>query len=452
MTDKEKTANLIKNDDTEIVIIEEPAIPLSDNEDEEFESQTLETGFAPHIHGTDTKRGLMLDFCIALIPVLIWGIMLFGWRALILTLVSVIFSVGSEFLYKKLMKEPVSVFDFSTVLTGMLLALNLSIAVPLWLVALGAVFAVVAVKWLLGGKLHVFLNPVLAARLVMSFFNKYMNTYTVPKADISLFAPFVDSASGATPLASLKSGIIPESPSLFDAIIGYEAGCIGEVSALLLTVGFIYLLVRKALSWHIPVSYIGTVLVLAFSFSRSIQPFDFALYEIFSGGLFMGAVFMATDYMTSPITSTGKLIYGVGCGVLTVVFRFFGISTEGVCLAVLIMNLTSRYLDIYLRPAAFGIFKKKQINLKLVEGFIKGINKADTKPETAVCTEDSDKPKAEAEPEAEINAETKIEAEPEVIDEPSKESTPAKQNSKANKKSSYTKKSGKKSKSKKKRK
>lgn len=311
---------------------------------------------SPHIRTEDTTRSIMVDVCIALMPALIWSIFVFGFRALTLTLVSVVFAVLSEFAYQKLMRRQVTISDFSAVVTGILIAFNLPVAVPLWMPAIGAVFAIIVVKQLFGGIGKNFVNPALAARVFLLAWPSHMSAFTAPGEKLSPFAISVstaDTVASATPLASLKAGTIP-STSLFDMIIGYESGCIGEVSALLLTAGFVYLLYRKVITWHIPVAYIGTVLALTVLFSKNSLTYEFSLSELFSGGLFLGAIFMATDYTTSPVTVTGRVIYGIGCGLLTVFIRYFGGYPEGVSFSILIMNLLVWYLDRYTKPLKFG--------------------------------------------------------------------------------------------------
>lgn len=310
---------------------------------------------SPHVRTVDTSRSIMLDVCIALMPALIWGVYIFGFRALTITLVSVFFAVGSEFAYEKLMHKPITIPDCSAVVTGILLALNLPVSVPLWMPAVGAVFAIIVVKQLFGGIGKNFVNPALAARVFLFAWPSHMSTFVAPGTKLSAFAVSagVDTVAGATPLASFKAGAI-SSTSMFDMIIGYESGCIGEVSALLLTAGGIYLLWRRVITWHIPAAYIGTVLVVTFVFAKSTLPIDFSLGEIFSGGLFLGAIFMATDYSTSPVTMSGRLIYGIGCGLLTVFIRYFGGYAEGVSFSILIMNLLVWYLDRYTKPVRFG--------------------------------------------------------------------------------------------------
>lgn len=310
---------------------------------------------SPHIRTTDTTRTIMLDVCIALIPAVIWGIYVFGLRALTVTLISVISAVLAEAVWQKIMKKPVTVLDFSSAVTGIILALNLPVSVPLWLPAVGSAFAIIVVKQLFGGLGKNFVNPALAARVFLFLaWSAYMAVFTKPGEPMSAIAINPDAVASATPVAELKRGIIPEGTSLLDAFLGYEGGSIGEVSALLLAAGFVYLLVRRIITWHIPVSYIGTVFVITLLFPQTSNALEFALFEIFSGGLFLGAIFMATDYVTSPISLRGRLIYGIGCGLITVFIRYFGTYAEGVSFAILIMNLTVWYIDRYTKPKRFG--------------------------------------------------------------------------------------------------
>ncbi len=345
------------NETTEVVTTAPTETEAVNDDPNRFIPELLTVTPSPHLHAVDTSRSIMIDVCIALLPALIWGIYIFGWRVLTIMLISVIFAVGSEYLYQKLMKKPITVLDFSAVVTGMLLAMNLPVSVPLWMPAIGSMFAIIVVKQLFGGIGKNFVNPALAARVFLFAWPGHMSIFPAPETKLSPIAlsiPETDIVAGATKLASLKNGTIPADSSLFNAIIGYEGGCIGEVSALLLTAGFIYLLYRRIITWHIPVAVIGTVLLVTFVFSKSSLPFDFALYEIFSGGLFLGAIFMATDYSTSPITKMGRLIYGIGCGLLTVFIRYFGGYAEGISFAILIMNLLVWYIDRYMKPVRFG--------------------------------------------------------------------------------------------------
>lgn len=324
----------------------------------EYIPKLLTVSPSPHIRTEDTTRSIMADVCIALMPALVWGIYIFGFRALTVTLVSVMFAVLSELVWEKAMKKPITVTDLSAVVTGMLLAMNLPVSVPLWMPAVGAVFAIIIVKQLFGGIGKNFVNPALAARVFLFAWPSHMGAeaFTAPGVKLSPFAISVDLAdavSSATPLAFLKNGNT-SNVSMLDMILGNEAGCIGEVSALMITVGFLYLLIRKVISWKIPVLYIGTVAVVTFVAAKNSLPFEFAGQQIFSGGLFLGAVFMATDYTTSPMTERGRTIYAIGCGLLTVFIRYFGGYAEGVSFSILIMNLLVWYLDRYTKPIRFG--------------------------------------------------------------------------------------------------
>ena len=312
---------------------------------------------SPHVRTEDTTRSIMIDVCIALAPALIWGIFAFGLRALTITLISVIFSVLSEFVYEKLMKKPLTVTDFSAVVTGMLLAMNLPVSVPLWMPAIGAVFAIIVVKQLFGGIGKNFMNPALAARVFLfTAWPAHMTVFTKPGQHLSALAinpDIPDTVVSATPLSTLKTGALSDTP-IFDMLLGWTPGCIGEVSALLLAAGFIYLLIRKVITWKIPVIYIGVVLVYGYLAARSTLPFSYAASEALSGGLFLGAIFMATDYSTSPMTERGRAIYALGCGLLTIFIRRFGGYPEGVSFSILIMNLLVWYLDRYAKPVRFG--------------------------------------------------------------------------------------------------
>lgn len=316
------------------------------------------TPSAPFIKQGDRVRTVMLDVIIALIPALVWAVYAFGWRALTVTAVSVISSVVFEYLFARVMKLPVTVLDFSAVVTGMLLAFTLPVTVPLWIPVLGAFIAVVLAKQLLSGVGMNIVNPVLTARVALYLIapNK-INGYLMPFTDrLGAFSQDAgDIVAAATPLASLKEGVAPDT-GILDLFIGNRAGCIGEISVMLLVVGGLYLLLRRVITWHIPASYLTTVALLTFFFpqAQSVQAYEFMLTELLSGALVLGAVFMATDYSGAPVTNNGKLIYGIGCGVITVCIRYFAPLTEGVAAAILIMNLLSRQLDLWTRPKPFG--------------------------------------------------------------------------------------------------
>lgn len=324
----------------------------------EFDS-LLTVAPSPHIKHTDNTRTIMLGVLAAMLPAFIWSVTTFGARAATICMTSVFFCVLFEFLYELLLKKPITVLDMSAAVTGMLIGFNLPITIPLWMLPLAAFFAIVIVKQLFGGIGKNVVNPALAARVFLFSWTDHMTAFVVPGTkprafDIMLSGEEIDAVASATPLASLKQGVLPET-SMFDMFIGHIPGCIGEVSALLLIVGGLILLLRRVITWHIPVAFVGTVYLVSLIFPQgNVDPFEFALYEILSGGLLLGAIFMATDYATSPITSKGRLIYGVGCGLITMFIRYFGGYAEGVSFAILIMNLFVWYIDRLTMPVRFG--------------------------------------------------------------------------------------------------
>lgn len=329
----------------------------------------------PHIKHHDTTRVLMADVLIALAPAFIWGIYIFGWRALTLGLISVAACVLFEALTQLVLKRPVTIGDLSAAVTGLLLAMNMPVSAPLWLPAVGAAFAIIVVKQLYGGIGRNIVNPALAARVFLFIsFPSFMAKTAQPHENPSPFeialdvtasaspdgvaSASVDAVASATPLTALKSGVMPDI-NLFTLLIGDHAGTIGEVSALLLIAGGLYLLVRRVISWRIPVAYIGTVFILTMLFPKLTLVSDqvalaYAVRHILSGGLMLGAIYMATDYVTSPVTPVGRLLYGVGCGAITVFIRYFGGYPEGVSFAILIMNLMVWYIDNAAKPKYFG--------------------------------------------------------------------------------------------------
>ena len=319
----------------------------------------LTASTSPHIKSGETTATIMTAVIIALTPALIWSIYIFGFRALALTLVSVISCVFFEFLYQKITKKRVTADDLSAVVTGMLLAFNLPVNTPLWGPVIGAAFAIIIVKQLFGGIGKNIVNPAIAARVFMALSFNFMAEFQDITADkLPALKISVDTIAGATPLADLKHGITPS--SFIDMFLGWnKGGCIGEISILLIIAGGIYLMWRKIITWHTPVSFIAVVALLTFFFPKgSSDNLNFALAEILSGGLFLGAVFMATDYATSPITPSGKLIFGAGCGLITVFIRYFGAYPEGVSFAIMIMNLFVWYIDKATKPVKFGGAKK----------------------------------------------------------------------------------------------
>lgn len=314
----------------------------------------LKVSASPHIRHEDTTRILMSDVILAMIPLLIWGAYVFGLRVLTVTAVSIISCVIFEALFNLLLKKKIPVGDLSAVVSGILLAFNLPASIPLWIPVVGAFFAMVIVKGLFGGLGKNFMNPVLAARVFLfGSWPSHMTAYSEPLLRLPAFGK-VDTVTSATSLTVLKNGELP-SEDMLDLFIGNMAGCIGEISALLILAGGLYLLVRKVITWHITVSFIVTVAILTFVLApEGVSALDYMLAELCSGGLMLGAVFMATDYVTSPVTAKGRLIYGVGCGALTVFIRFFGGYPEGVSFAILIMNLFVWYLDKGTKPTKFG--------------------------------------------------------------------------------------------------
>ncbi len=320
---------------------------------------------SPHIKSPIKTRNIMGDVILALMPALVWSIYIFGFRALTVTLVSVISCVAFEYLYRKLMKKSNTVGDLSAVVTGILLAYSLPVSVPLWLPAVGGFFAIVIVKQLYGGIGKNIVNPALAARVFLFIaYPSELTTFTVPGAKLSPFKISVaaeitpDITAGATPLVNLKNGVMTGTDSV-SVLIGNMPGTIGEISATLLILTGVYLIIRKVITWHIPVTFIATVAALSFIFPvGEFSRVDFMLYELLSGGLMLGAFFMATDYVTSPVTKKGRIIFGIGCGLLTMFIRYFGGYPEGVSFAILIMNLFVWYLDKGTKPVSFGGAKK----------------------------------------------------------------------------------------------
>ena len=299
---------------------------------------------SPHIKNPVTTAQLMRDVLIALFPAFLWGVWVFGVNALLMPLISVVACVFFEYITEKILRRPVTVRDLSAVVTGLLLGFNLPANNSYFLPVLGAAFAIIVVKQLFGGLGKNFVNPALAARVFLFLsFPTQMTRFPVP------FSRSAEIVAGATPRAGGAAG-------LFDLFFGRTGGCIGEVSAFLLLLGGVYLLCRRVITYQIPVSYLLTVAVLTLLFPSdgTFLSVQFMLRELFSGGLILGAIFMATDYVTSPVTSRGRLIFGVGCGLLTVFFRYFGSYPEGVSFAILVMNCLVYYLDKLTLPRVFG--------------------------------------------------------------------------------------------------
>ena len=320
----------------------------------------------PHVKSPVKTHNIMADVIIALLPALAWSVYIFGLRALTVTLVSTASCIVFEYLYRLIMKKNNTTGDLSAAVTGILLAFTLPVSVPLWMPVLGAFFAIVIVKQLYGGIGKNVVNPALAARVFLFIaFPTELTTYTfisskLPAFELDVSEYIVNIQASATPLMNLKEGIAPQD-TLLNLLYGNCTGCIGEVSALLLIVGGVYLMIRKVISWHIPVTYIATVAILCFIFpAGEMTGLNFMLYEILTGGLMLGAFFMATDYVTSPITNIGRIIFGVGCGLITVFIRLMCGYPEGVSFAILIMNLFVWYIDKCTKPKNFGGGKKHE--------------------------------------------------------------------------------------------
>ena len=316
----------------------------------------------PHIRGSETTQTIMRDVIIAMCPALIWSIVIFGVEALVLTAISAAGCVFFEWLYRFLMKKPQSIGDLSAVVTGILLAFVCPPTQPWWTILVGDFFAIVVVKQLFGGIGKNFLNPALAGRaaLVASYAGS-MTTWIDPAAGKApILGGAVDVVTAATPLTYMKAGDLAGLQSVYDLkamFIGNIGGCVGEVSSLMLLIGGVYLIGRKVINWHTPVSYIGTVAVLTFLFPKAGSSLEWMLYSLFGGGLMLGAFFMATDYATSPVTKRGQVIFGIGCGVFTVFIRYFGSYSEGVCYSIMVMNLCVALIDKCTKPTRFGVVK-----------------------------------------------------------------------------------------------
>ena len=314
-------------------------------------SNKFVVSMSPHVHEKEGISGIMLDVIIALIPAIVAGVYYFGLRALVVILTSVAACVLSEYFYTRAMKKKNTVKDLSAVVTGILLGLNMPSAIPLWMVVLGSIFAIVLVKEIYGGIGKNFMNPALAARCFMVIaWAGAMTRFAVPFSGVDVIA-------SATPLSIMNGASEGTLPALRDAFWGAIPGCIGETSAFALLIGFVYLLVRRIISWKIPVTYIVVFAVLTYFFGEntsSMPQFEFTLMQILTGGLMLGAIFMATDYTTTPTTPLGLYIFGIGCGIITFALRRFGAYPEGVSFAILLMNILVPQIDKFTIPKKFG--------------------------------------------------------------------------------------------------
>lgn len=306
----------------------------------------LTVASSPHIRGNFRTNRIMMDVVLALLPALAVGIWQFGLRALAVTSVCIGAAIVTEWLYSVVTKTRNTVVDGSAIVTGLLLAMTLPHTVPYWQAALGSVFAIAVVKCLCGGLGQNIFNPALAARAFLLL---------IWPVGLTRYAG-VDGITAATPLHHMVMPALPEE-SVLDMFLGNCPGSIGEISALALLAGGVYLLYRKVISIRIPAAYLGTVAIVTLIFHKTDAPVDWMLYSLFSGGVMLGAIFMATDYATSPATPVGHVIYGIGCGILTVLFRYYGLFPEGVTYAILIMNAFVWFIDRHTAMRRFGTKK-----------------------------------------------------------------------------------------------
>lgn len=312
---------------------------------------------SPHVRSKTSTRSIMYDVLIGLAPAALFGIYNFGLRALVLVVVCMTTCVLTEYIWQKAMHLPLTVSDGSALVTGLLLAMNLSSKFPVWMAMLGCVFAILIVKQLFGGLGQNFMNPALGARcfLMVSFAGR-MTSFAYDKmvgfryqSDKAL-----DAITGATPLAQIKAGSAVDGSMVWHMFLGNTGGTIGETSALLLILGGIYLLARKIISWRIPVTYIVTFVIFAALFGGHHADPMYLAAEVFGGGLMLGAFFMATDYVTSPITPKGQIVFGVLLGIFTGIFRIFGASAEGVSYAIILCNMLVPLIEKFTLPVPFG--------------------------------------------------------------------------------------------------
>ena len=319
----------------------------------------FDVAYQPQVRtATDTAR-LMRSVILALMPAVAVSIWQFGWRSLLMICVSVASAVFFEWAYRKLLKKSATIGDCSAALTGLLLAMTMPSTAPLWLPVIGTFYGIVVVKQIYGGIGKNFLNPALAARaFLLASYAMALGQFSVP----SSLAATVDAVSMATPLSYLYGSGAEPMPAYFtlqSMFLGIRPGALGEISALALLIGGLYLILRKVISWRIPVSFIGTVALLTLIFGHEgYSRVDFMLYNLCSGGLILAAFFMATDYATSPVTLKGQLLYGFGCGAITVLIRYFGGYPEGVTYAILLMNLCSWAIDKAFHRHQFGVSKE----------------------------------------------------------------------------------------------
>ena len=320
----------------------------------------LKISTAPHINSPQDTRSIMLDVIIALLPALAAALLIFGLGALIVVLTAVAGCVAFEYLTcRYVLKTAPTTGNLSAVVTGVLLAFVCPVTIPYWTIILGDFFAIVLVKMLFGGLGKNIVNPALAGRAFLFSWPVLMSNWVKVGFDNAAgLLSTADAVTAATPMSAMHQGALPEE-SILDMFLGNIGGCIGETSALLLIIGFIYLLYRKVITARIPLAYIGTVAILAFLFPQGNDRIAWMAAQVFGGGLMLGAIFMATDYVTSPLTKLGQIVYGIGCGVITILIRYFGGYSEGVTYAILCMNACAVLLDKIGRPVKFGAPKKE---------------------------------------------------------------------------------------------
>lgn len=316
---------------------------------------------SPHIKSKEDTKSIMLDVLLALIPSLALSTYVFGLRAILMTAVSIIACMVFEAIYDKIVGKENTVMDLSAAVTGVLLAFVCPVTLPYWMLIIGDGIAIIFAKCIFGGLGKNFINPALAGRaFLLASWPVAMTTWVAARSHVGLGST-ADVVSTATPMAILKGSAEGDLPSVMSVFLGVTGGSMGEVSAALLLVGGIYLLVRKVITIHIPASYILTVAVLAVIFpAEGYGHLEYMLYAIFGGGLMLGAIFMATDYSTTPVSKKGQIVFGIGCGLLTTMIRFFGGYPEGVCYSILLMNTTVWLIDKYTRPTKFGAPAKQK--------------------------------------------------------------------------------------------
>ena len=325
-------------------------------------AKRLTVSASPHARSKETTTGIMLDVIIALIPAFIMSVVYFGLRALVLTATCVVSCVAFEFIARKVMKRNSTIGDLSAVVTGIILAFNLPATLPLWMAVIGSLIAIVVVKQMFGGIGQNFVNPAMTARIIlMTSFPTAMAKWVVPFTD-TFSADAVTSATPMATLASVKGGdisaVAEALPSLTDMLIGKHGGSMGEACSIALIIGGLYLIARKVISPIIPFTFIGTVAV--FMLFAGNGHIDFVAYELLGGGLMLGAFFMATDYSTSPINKKGKIIFGIGCGLITSLIRIFGSLPEGVSFSIILMNILVPHIENMTTPKPFGAVKEKK--------------------------------------------------------------------------------------------